>query len=324
MLRARTAVALVAALSSAVLLAQFGCKRNAPDDTWTKSEVRVAVSFPALYCFAANVVGDVGRVKSIKSTQGAHGSEVTAADRQLAESADVLFINGLGLDDTFVKKLRETSANTGLKVVNLGGRLPHDLLLESDGQPCGHGDEAHTHGDHDPHVWLGPDPAIRFVKLIARDLGELYPQHKATFDRNAGAYVKKLEELRDEGRAKLSGTPKAERKIVTVHGAMNYLARAFDVTIAGVVQTTPGKEPSADELKKLIAVCQKEKVRVIAAEPQFTTGGAVRVLRESLGGDIAVIELDPLETATTADLKPDWYEMKMKANLDALAKVFGK
>jgi ABC-type Zn uptake system ZnuABC Zn-binding protein ZnuA len=207
------------------------------------------------------------------------------------------------------------------------------LLLESDGTMCVDHDpkdgekHAHDHGDHDPHVWLGPDQAKRFVELIRRELTDRYPQHAATFTKNASAYTEKLVALKAEGKEKLK-TKKSERKIVTVHGSMGYFASAFDVTIAGVVQTTPGKEPSAAELKKLVEACAKEKVRVIATEPQFSTRGAVRVLEESLkGAGIAnpvVIELDPLETATKEELKPDWYETKMRANIAAVATVFGQ
>lgn len=324
---------LVAVAAAALLtLPAIGCKeKSVVPPPVGDGQVNVAVSFPALYCFAANVVGDTGRVVSVKSTQGAHGSEVTQADRQRAESADILFINGLGLDDGFAKNLLATTANTRLKVVDLGAKIPHSLLLESDGTVCAdhdHAGHAHDHGDHDPHVWLGPDPARRMVEIIRRELTERYPQHAETFDKNAAAYMEKLLDLKENGRLKLRPTKRSERKIVTVHASMNYFASAFDVTVAGVVQTTAGKEPSSAELKKLVDTCVNEKVRVIAAEPQFSTRGAVKTLLESLTlagvANPQVIELDPLETATLEELTPEWYETKMQTNIDALVKVFGQ
>lgn len=314
----------------AVALAVVGCKTKSTDPAWT-GEVKVAVSFPALYCFAANVVGDAGEVQSIKSTQGAHGSEVTAQDREMAETADVLFINGLGLDDGFAKNLLKTTANTRLKVIDVGGQIPHELLLEADGCACckhEDGDHDPHHGDHDPHVWLGPDQAKRMVEVIRKELCARYPAHADTFNRNAESYKAKLVALKAEGQERLKATRKSERKVVTVHGSMNYFASAFDLTVAGVVQTTPGKEPTDMELKELIEACKKEKVRVIAAEPQFSTRGAVKTLTEELTragiANPVVIELDPLETATRDDLNPGWYETKMRANIAAAAKVFGQ
>ncbi len=323
----RVAPALVVLL--AITLTFLGCKPKTVGPEWT-GEVKVAVSFPALYCFAANVVGDVGTVKSVKSTQGAHGSEVTAQDREMVETADVLFINGLGLDDTFAKNLTKTTANSRLTVIDVGGQMGDKYLLHSDGCACKHDgdDHDHHHGDHDPHVWLGPDQAKRMVEVIRKELSAKYPAHAATFTKNAEAYSEKLVALKAEGQDKLKATQKGERKIVTVHGSMNYFASAFDLTVAGVVQTTPGKEPTDKELKELIEACKKEKVRVIAAEPQFSTRGAVKTLTDELTragiANPVVIELDPLETATRDELKPDWYEAKMRANIAAAAKVFGQ
>jgi zinc transport system substrate-binding protein len=294
--------------------------------------VNVAVSFPALYCFVANVVGDTGTVKTIKTAQGAHGSEVTAADRELANSVDMLFVNGLGLDDSFAQKLTKGSSNTNVLVVELGDKLPHNLLLESDGCECCKKEEikgdkdAHEHHDHDPHVWLSPDIAKKLVTVVKKELSAKYPAKAATFETNATAYIAKLDALKEEGKTLLAPIRKSDRKIVTAHGSMSYFASCFDVTVSGVVQMVPGQEPGGTELKALINLCTKENVRVFAAEPQFGTHGGVKTVTEALGskGVIKpmVIELDPLETATREELTLDWYEKKMRANLTTLAKAF--
>jgi zinc transport system substrate-binding protein len=293
--------------------------------------VNVAVSFPALYCFVANVVGNSGTVKTIKTAQGAHGSEVTAADRELANSVDMLFVNGLGLDDSFAAKLTKGSNNTNVLVVELGDKLPHSALLESDGCECckkedGKGEDAHEHHDHDPHVWMSPDIAKKLVTVVKKELSAKYPAKAGTFETNATAYIAKLDALKEEGKTLLAPIRKADRKIVTAHGSMNYFAGCFDVTVSGVVQLIPGQEPGSTELKALIALCTKENVRVFAAEPQFGTHGGVKVVTEALTSKgIAkpvVIELDPLETATREELTLDWYEKKIRANLTTLAKAF--
>ena len=255
MIRIASRFAAFVALALAVTLPFLGCQPKPAGQTWGESgSVKVAVSFPALYCFAANVVGDTGTVKSIKSTQGAHGSEVTNAERELVDSADVLFLNGLGLDEKFGEKLRSTSANKNLKVIPLGKSLAHKYLLEAGECTCcaeGAEDE-HAEHDHDPHAWLGNKQAIRYVESIAKHLGEIYPQHHDTFIRNAAAYIEKLKALQAEGDEKLKGGKAEDRKIVTVHGSMGYFADSYKVTISGVVQTTPGKEPTPKQLADLI------------------------------------------------------------------------
>ena len=321
--------AIVAAVALAVALPFVGCKPPNPP-SWGQGNVKVAVSFPALYSLAANVVGDTGTVKSVKSTQGAHGSEVTATERQVVESADVLFINGLGLDDEFAKKLRDSSSNPSLRVVYLGNALKHKYLLHGNGCTC----EDHDHHDgkddddgevHDPHVWMGLDRAVLMVDTIRVELAERYPEHKDQFYANAEAYKAKLKAIKEEGEKALADSKPEVRKIVTAHGSMGYFADTFKITVVDTIQKTAGKEPTKKQLDELIEKCKKEGVKVIAAEPQFSKLGGVKTLSEELnrqGIKASVIELDNLETASTEDLKADWYETKMRANIAALKDVF--
>lgn len=326
----RLALGLVALLAAVVPL--VGCKERSTEPAFS-GEVKVAVSFPALYSLAANVVGDTGTVRSVKSTQGAHGGEVTDAERRVVEQADVLFINGLGLDDEFAKKLKDSSANPGITVVMVGNLISTKLLLSSDGCACcAHGHEegdAHGHADHqhDPHVWMGLDRASAMVDTIADELGKRYPGHKDTFRKNAESYKAKLAGLKEEGTKALAGGSKADRKIVTAHGSMGYFADTFGLTVVDAIQKTAGKEPTKKQLDELVEKCKKEQVKVIASEPQFSKMGGVKALAEELnrqGVQVTVIELDNLEACPAEELKADWYETKMRANIAALKGVFGK
>jgi zinc transport system substrate-binding protein len=320
----------IVAVALLAVLPFFACQPKVKDDPFGNSSgVKVAVSFPALYSLAANVVGDTGVVKSVKSTQGAHGSEVTADELSVINAADLFFINGLGLDDEFAKKLKASSNNPTVTTVDLGGTLnkkKHGLMLHSDG-PCLDGDTAHDHGGHDPHIWMGLPQAVRLVDYICDALSEKYPEHKSKFLANAEGYKEKLKAIQAEGEAILKGTPEAERKIVTAHGSMAYFADTFDITVVDTIQKAAGKEPSKQQLETLIANCKKEGVRVIASEPQFSKAGGVKTLAEEmkrLNLPVVVIELDNMEAATADDLKGDWYEVKMRANIAALKDAFGK
>lgn len=321
-------LALVTALALAAVVPFAGCTpRSESQPFGTGGGVKVAVSFPALYSLAANVVGDTGTVRSVKSTQGAHGSEVTRDELEVINAADLLFINGLGLDNEFAKKLRESSSNPTVQVVALGdimSKKKHGLLLHSEG-PCLEGEEEHEHDGHDPHVWMGLPQVIFFVDTIAKELSDRYPQHKDTFLANAEQYKDRLKAIKAEGDKALEGTPPESRNIVTVHGSMAYFAKTFKITVVDTIQKAAGKEPTQKQLDDLLAKCKKENVRVIASEPQFSKLGGVKTLAEELkrvGVTPTVIELDNLEAATADALKPDWYEVKMRANIAALKDAF--
>jgi len=285
---------------------------------------RVAVSFPPLYCFAANVVGDKGTVKSVLTAQGPHHADTNVQERVILEEADLFLVNGLGLDDTLARGLASSTGNKKLKIVELGEKLPGIMLLGSDGSCCHHedGPSGHNHA-HDPHIWLSPVVAQKLVEEIRTTLRTANSSDAATYDKNAAEYLAKLQQLTADGKAMLKG--KKERNIITMHGSMGYFARAFDLNIVGVIQKTPGQEPNPNDLKALIADCVKNKARVIAVEPQYGSQGAPKQIKEELersGIDgVEIVELDTLETAIPAELNPGWYEKKMRANLETLAKV---
>lgn len=326
----------VAPLLAAVAVLPFlGCGTKATSTAWTGHSTgpKVAVSFAPLYCFAANVVGDKGTVKSVLSTRGPHDAEIGTDERTLIETADVVFLNGLGLDDKIAAVLKSSGREKA--AVKLGDRIKEHELRHGDEDEDDHkptpkdgkkaakpGHEGHDHGDHDPHVWLSIPLAIDFVRMIQVELRTRHPEHAADYDRNATAYIEKLKQLQADGHAALKG--KTEKTFATMHESLGYFADVFGLKIAGFLHKAPGVEPKADELAELVAKCKAKGARVVAVEPQYSAAGA-KTLVEAMGragiADAAIIELDPIETATAAELTPGLYEAKMRANFEALKKV---
>src|SRR5262249_41436614 len=145
--------------------------------------------------------------------------------------------------------------------------------------------------------------------------------HAAEYDKRAAEYVAKLRKLKADGLELLKN--KSDRRLVTFHESLGYFADAFNLKVVGVVQKKPGVEPNDSEMKDLVKLCAKEKVRLIAVEPQYSTRTSAGQLGAELirAGvkDAELVEIDPLETVRPTDLTPDWYEQKMRANLAALA-----
>lgn len=308
---------LLLALAAALPLLGLGC---GGDNLWPNdSRPKVVVSFAPIACFAMNVAGDDAVVKNMMTTSGPHHFNPTDADAKLLRRADVFFVNGLGLDEEVAEKLKRGSGNRKLAVVELGEKIPDGQLIDWGGGPAP-GHEGHNHGHHDPHVWLGPDLAVIMVEAIRDQLKQTDASHAAGYDARAAGYVAKLRQLKADGREMLKG--KADRRLVTFHESLGYFAKEFGLEIAGVVMPKAGSEPNQQELEKLIDMCVEKKVRVIAVEPQYTANTSARTLVERLKArgvsDAVLVEIDPLETVRSDDLAADWYERKMRANLDAL------
>ncbi|MFO0850897.1 MAG: metal ABC transporter substrate-binding protein [Gemmataceae bacterium] len=301
-----------------------GCAETGPDWPATPGP-KVIASFPPIYCFAANVAGPDAAVRPAMTSHGPHHFDPKPADARRVSGATLFLVNGLGLDDRLAKKMIAGSGNRGVQLVDLGARLdPKELEEGACTHDHEHAEPGHKH-EHapDPHVWLGLDLAAKQVDAVRAALGEADPAHAADYDRRAAEYTAKLKALHAEGVARLKD--KTERKFVTFHESLAYFARSLKLEVADVIQKVPGKEPSAKELEALIGACKADKVRVIAVEPQYATGGSAARLVDELTRagvpDVVLVEIDPLETAVEADLNPGWYEAKMRANIDALAKA---
>jgi ABC-type Zn uptake system ZnuABC Zn-binding protein ZnuA len=311
------------AVLAPILLWFGGCRKS--DDIWANVEggpKRVLVSFPPLYCFTRAVADKDVKVVSLLAMVGPHGFRPGQDEAQVAHGADLFLVNGLKLDD-FVTVVASRADNPKLKMVKVADEaLPEDKRLAISGDDhAGH--EGHDHGKWDPHAWLGIEQAVLMVRKIAAVLKETDPEHAADYDRRANDYVKKLEDLQAEGKKLLKG--KQNRKIIAMHESLGYFCKSFDLEVVASIMPQPGVEASSAQMAKLVDLCQEQNVRVIAVEPQYRKDVAESLknaVPEAKRAGITIVEIDPLETATRADLDdPDYYFKVMRKNLDNLNKA---
>ena len=140
-----------------------------------------------------------------------------------------------------------------------------------------------------PHIWLSLPNAQIMVKNISQALSTLDPENSTYYERNAGEYIQKLAELDYWFREEVQNL--RQRSFVAQHPAWDYLARDYNLELKGVIEKSPGKEPSPRELKNLIEEMRKEDIRVIFAEPQLNQKIAQVLAQET---NAQVVLLDPL------------------------------
>jgi zinc transport system substrate-binding protein len=317
--------AVVATLLAAAVIVP-GC--SPPEDPWKNvpgGQPRVLVSFAPLYCFAKAVGGPDVAVLSLMTGTGPHDHRPTPDDMIAANKADLFLLNGLALDDSMIKVANGSGNSRKDLVQKLGEAIPESQRIPVSGAPHSHGPGVKCdccNGEFDPHVWLGIDEAVLMVNRIAEllEAREKDPARKPGYRERADAYVKKLRELHAYGKAAFKG--KKNLKFVTNHHSFRYFARSFGLEVVDSIQMQPGVDPDGAQLARLVEICKREQVRVIGVEPQYSRGAAEtlqRNLNQALP-DLAVIELDPIETAPPDQLSPDYYLKRMQANIDNLAK----
>src|SRR5690606_21125259 len=113
----------------------------------------------------ANIVGEDARVEVLMPAgSDAHEFQASAAQVSRIHQADLVVVNGLGLEEGLLQVLAAAAAD-GVRVLEVAP--PLDPLPLDDG---------HDHpGDLDPHVWMDPVRMADAVRLIATALTEAAP-----------------------------------------------------------------------------------------------------------------------------------------------------
>jgi ABC-type Zn uptake system ZnuABC Zn-binding protein ZnuA len=223
-----------------------------------------------------------------------HAYEPVPQDASRLAEADLIFVNGLGLEEALQPLL---DANTDRLVLISDGIVTLESTESHEEEGADHEDEH----DSDPHVWMNPQYVKIWVDNIAAALAGAYPANATNYAANAEAYKSQLDELDVWALAQIAQIPEAQRVLVTDHESLAYFAEhyGFDVVGAIVPSSSMLGETSAGELAALEDTIREAGVKAIfvgaSANPQLAeqvatdTGAQVVVIySESLtaaGGD---------------------------------------
>lgn len=252
-----------------------------------------------------------------------HDYVLTPQDMDKLAKADLLIINGLGMEEFLGSPLKK--ANQRLQVIDSSHGI-HDILQldeqqhreADDGAHRGHEEEHVHHAGANPHLFASPRMAAQLTKTISAALAAQLPTAAPALLANGQAYSRQLQQLADT-MAK-AGKELANNRIVTQHGIFDYLARDMGLEVVAVVQTHAGQNPSASELLALVATIKAQKAGAIFTEPQYPEALGQTIARET---GITAARLDPV--ANGPERAPlDYYEQVMRTNLNTLEQALGR
>lgn len=175
---------------------------------------------------------------------------------------------------------------------------------------------AHSHQGANPHVWLDPLLAKEICRKIATALIQLDPANKILYEENLRNYLDKLKALHEEILQRVSGF--RIRKYVCFHPAYVYFSRRYGLEEAGVIELSPGREPSPRHLRNLVEQIREQGIQVVFAEPQLNPRVAEVIAREA---GVRVAMLDPL--GGRAPYGSDYLAL-MRYNLEVMAESMGE
>ena len=277
-------------------------------------KLKVMTTFYPVYDFTKNIVGDEGTVDLlIGAGSEPHEYELSAKGRAMIQDSDVFVYENENME-TWVPNLLKSMKDKKTKVIDATKGM---VLLPGLEEEHEHeGGEEHHH-EYDPHLWLSPHRAMKMVESIRDQLVAAYPDKKKTFEKNAQAYLKKLQAL---DQAYQDGLKDAKQKnFVTQHAAFRYLALDYGLNQVAISGISPDSEPSAARLRELTEYIKKNEIKVIYFEENASKSLA-KTLSSEAGVELAV--LNPLESLTDQEMKNgEDYVSVMKENLKALEKT---
>ncbi len=255
---------LVLASASAAALVLAGC--GGSDDSATEPDgdsILVATTVSPITSIVSRVGGDCVDVRGIvPEGTNSHTFEPAPSVAALLSDADVVFINGLKLEDPTLA-MAEANMADGAELVELGTvALPEEDYIfdfsfpEEDGKP-------------NPHLWTDPTYAIVYADIVREVLSERDPECADQMQENFEAFAAQAEELAEAVRLDQQTVPAGGLKLVTYHDAYAYFAENFGWQVVGAVQPSDFADPTPSEVVTLIEQIRAEGVPTIFGSEVF-------------------------------------------------------
>jgi zinc transport system substrate-binding protein len=263
--------------------------------------LKIGVTLHPYYSWTKNVVGNLAGYEVRPILPG----EIDAGDYQPRPDdikklvdLDAIVINGIGHDD-FILGMIKAAGNKNLKVIRINETTPQ---IHS----------AHGSGINS-HTFISFTNAIQQTYAIQKALAALRPADADALQRNAADYARRLRLIKSKASEQLANAKIT--RVVTVHDGYGYLMQEFGLEIAGVVQPAHGLTPSAAELRDMVKLLQREKIRVVFSEETFPEA-MLKVLRDEAG-----VKVYTITHIASGEYTADKFEREMQRNVDTMVRA---
>ena len=254
---------------------------------------------------ALNVVATVSPITSIVENIGgarinlqgvvpegvnSHTFEPAPSVAAILSAADLIFLNGLFLEEPTLKMARANLKN-GAAIISLGDQTVtraewrFDFSFpEAAGQP-------------NPHLWPDPILAQRYAAIVRDRLAAHDPDNAPYYHANYAAFAARIASLDAAVKTAVATIPPANRKLLTYHDSWAYFADRYGLTVIGAVQPSDFSEPSAREVAALIRQIQSENIPALFGSEVFPSAIMQTIAAESGAAYIDELSDDDLPGA---------------------------
>ncbi len=246
--------------------------------------IRIAATVAPITNIVANVAADTNAEIDGLVPEGtnSHTFEPPPSAAKTLEEADVVFINGLVLEEP-TKDLALANLKEGATVCEVGSEILaedewiFDFSFPKDG------------GKPNPHLWTNPPMVKDYARVIANTLTKRDPANADMYAANLDEFSAKVDEL-DLAVRTATGTLDVEtRKLVTYHDAYAYFAKEYGWSVVGAIQPSSFEEPTPKEIADLITQVKEEGVKAVFGSEVFPSP-----VLEQIGKEAGVTYVDVL------------------------------
>ena len=268
----------------AAALVLTGCSAQAPAPGATSGSLSIVATTTQVADLTRNVVGDTAGVsvtQLVQPNQSAHAFDPSAADLTALGRADVLVINGVGLEEWLGDAI-DASSFRGVTIesdagLTIAADAPgNDETPHPDGAP-----RDHTVGN--PHIWTDVANAESMARTIEKGLSAASPRLADAFAADTAAYMSRLAELDAWIRANVDPVPADKRLLVSNHDAFGYFTTAYGITYVGSVIPSfdDNAEPSAAAIDRLVAAIKATGVKAVFSEASINPKAADTIAKQA-------------------------------------------
>lgn len=263
----------------------------------------LATTYP-VYLFTTAVTGEAEGVEVSllvnQQTSCLHDYTLTVNDMKAIERADVIVMNGVGLEDF----MSDALAHADAAIIDCSEGIE---LLPAQGH------EGHDHDtEYDPHIWMSEENAALMLENIGNGLGEIDPERQEDYFRNSSSADNAL--VFDS--AKLDAL--AGKPLITFHDGFQYFAQAFGLDLLKAIEEEEGSEASAAEIQEMVTLVGEHDIPAIFTEVNGSDSTAQAIARET---GCKVYQLNMIMSGDGTGLTP--YLEAMEANLETLMEALG-
>jgi len=254
---------------------------------WAAEPVPVFVSIPPQSYFVQQIGKDLVDVHVLVEA-GADPHTYEPKPQQMVALSKAVLYFAIGIEFETAKLAKITAVNPRMHVVHTDHgvmKLPidahgHHNMKDNRG-------ENHHQGSLDPHIWLSPPLVMLQARSILTALQAVDPAHRSIYEANYRAFILEVVDLDAQLRAifdGLKGSP-----FMVFHPSWGTFAHTYGLNQVPI--EIEGKSPKPARLKELIERARSNRIKVVFAQPQFSSKSAEQISK-AIGGRVAVV--DPL------------------------------